>query len=190
MARPRSEDKRKSLLAAAVEVFAEQGPAAPTARIAKVAGVAEGSLFTYFASKDELFNQLYLELKQELHEVMLGSYPRAASVRERTEHIWQTYVNWGVAAPHKRKVLNQLMVSERICAQTRAAGSAGFDDFNALLDDGREQKLLRAQPPNFIGAILAGLAEATIECMLRAPDQAADYRQAGFAAFWNAIVIH
>ena len=40
MARPRSEDKRNALLAAAVRVFAEDGINAPTARIAKVAGVA------------------------------------------------------------------------------------------------------------------------------------------------------
>jgi len=54
MARPKSDDKRNAILAAAIEVVAEQGLAAPTAKIAKLAGVAEGSLFTYFATQDEL----------------------------------------------------------------------------------------------------------------------------------------
>ena len=63
MARPKSDDKRNAILAAATQVVAEQGVGAPTATIAKVAGVAEGTLFTYFATKDELLNRLYLELK-------------------------------------------------------------------------------------------------------------------------------
>jgi AcrR family transcriptional regulator len=35
-------------------------------RIAKEAGVANSSLFTYFKIKTDLFNQLYLELKTEM----------------------------------------------------------------------------------------------------------------------------
>src|SRR5579864_320739 len=78
MARPRSEDKRNAILAAAAQVIAEQGIGAPTARIARLAGVAEGTLFTYFDTKDELLNQLYLEIKAELREAMMATYPKTA----------------------------------------------------------------------------------------------------------------
>lgn len=54
MARPRSEDKRQTILRAAIQLFAEEGLNAPTARIAKLAGVAEGTVFTYFTNKDGL----------------------------------------------------------------------------------------------------------------------------------------
>jgi hypothetical protein len=63
MARPLSEEKRTAILEATAEVVAMLGVSAPTAKIAKEAGVAEGTLFTYFANKDELLNGLYLELK-------------------------------------------------------------------------------------------------------------------------------
>src|ERR1700722_13174654 len=59
MARPRSEDKRKALMAAATRVIVAQGLSAPTAVVAREAGVSNGSLFTYFDTKAELFNQLY-----------------------------------------------------------------------------------------------------------------------------------
>ena len=62
MARPRSEDKRDAILTAASELVATQGLGAATAKIAKQAGVAEGTLFIYFANKDDLLNQLYLEI--------------------------------------------------------------------------------------------------------------------------------
>jgi AcrR family transcriptional regulator len=47
MARPRSEDRRASLLDAATKEFAEHGLSAPTSLISKIAGVSEGSFFTY-----------------------------------------------------------------------------------------------------------------------------------------------
>ena len=79
MARPKSDDKRNAILAAATQVVAEQGVGAPTATIARVAGVAEGTLFTYFATKDELLNRLYLELKLELSQAMRTATPLPGS---------------------------------------------------------------------------------------------------------------
>ena len=84
MARPKSEDKRNAILAAATQVIAEQGLGAPTARIAKVAGVAEGTLFTYFESKDVLLNELYLDIKAGMREVMMTTYPESGSQRARS----------------------------------------------------------------------------------------------------------
>ncbi len=53
MARPKSEDKKQALLEAATAAFAQSGIAASTSAIARSAGVAEGTLFRYFATKDE-----------------------------------------------------------------------------------------------------------------------------------------
>ena len=51
MARPKDPEKHRAILDAAVEEIAETGLGAPTAKIAKRAGIAEGTLFTYFATK-------------------------------------------------------------------------------------------------------------------------------------------
>jgi len=53
MARVRSPAKRTAILRAAVHEIAEAGLGAPTAKIARRAGVAAGTLFTYFATKEE-----------------------------------------------------------------------------------------------------------------------------------------
>lgn len=52
MARPKSEDKKQALLEAATQAIAQSGIAASTAVIARNAGVAEGTLFRYFATKE------------------------------------------------------------------------------------------------------------------------------------------
>jgi AcrR family transcriptional regulator len=103
MARPLSEDKRTAILEAATEVVAMLGVSAPTAKIANGAGVAEGTLFTYFANKDELLNRLYLELKMDLRDAMMTGYPAGKTLIERNRHIWDRYTGWGSAHPLKRE---------------------------------------------------------------------------------------
>jgi AcrR family transcriptional regulator len=94
MARPKSEDKRNAILDAATRVFAERGlTAAPTSEISKQAGVAEGTLFTYFKTKDDLINALYREIKLELADAMMSGFLRKKTVRTRLRHVWDGYVN-------------------------------------------------------------------------------------------------
>ena len=187
MARPKSEDKRNALLAAATQVIAELGVSAPTARIAQLAGVAEGTLFTYFRTKDELLNELYLALKGELRDVMLPTYPRAESVKSRARHAWRKYIEWGVANPDKRKAMTQLSVSDRISERTRAASLEAFAEVNTLLRESIAHGALRDHPPAFAAAILGSLAETTMDFISREPKRAERYSAAGFEAFWNAI---
>ncbi|HEX6040326.1 TetR/AcrR family transcriptional regulator [Longimicrobium sp.] len=187
MARRKSEDKRNALLAAATEVVAEQGLGAPTARIARQAGVAEGTLFTYFGSKDELLNALYLELKGEMRDALMGAFPRGGSVRERAWHVWNAYVEWGVAHPPRRRALAQLAVSDRITPETRARTEAGFGDLSALIAERVAEGALRDQPFAFTAAILGALADMTMDFVIRYPDQAETYTRAGFEAFWRAV---
>ena len=78
MARPKSEDKKQALLEAATAAFAQSGIAASTALIARNAGVAEGTLFRYFATKDDLLNALYLHLKQDYIKGVLEDYAGTA----------------------------------------------------------------------------------------------------------------
>src|SRR5712675_1273665 len=104
MARPKSENKRNAILDAATRVFAERGlTAAPTSEISRQAGVAEGTLFTYFKTKDELINALYREIKLELADAMMSDFPRKKNVRTKLQQVWDRYVNWGIAHPRQRK---------------------------------------------------------------------------------------
>jgi AcrR family transcriptional regulator len=185
MARPRSEDKRQAILLAATRLFAEEGLNAPTARIAKAAGVAEGTLFTYFASKDELLNQLYLELKGQLRSAMAP--PVRAGLREQVRQAWLSYVAWGVAHPQEHQVLARLGLSDRILEATRAQGLQAFCEVSRLLEAVQAKGGLRDQPQAFVGALMAAMADTTMDFINRDPAAAEPTREAGFAAFWNAI---
>src|SRR6202789_1833119 len=159
MAKPKSEDKRNSILSAAIQVFAERGLGAPTAAVTSAAGIAEGSLFTYFKTKDELINALYRELKLELADAMMSSFPRKQSVRHRLEHVWNGYVQWGVANPDQQKVLKQIQVWGGLTEESRQAGSAPFTEIQRMAEDAMALKIYKDIPQTLIGAALSSLAE-------------------------------
>ena len=189
MARPKSEAKRNAILAAATRLFAERGlTAAPTSEISKAAGVAEGTLFTYFKTKDDLINALYREIKLELADAMMSDFPRKKHVRTRLRHAWDRYVNWGIAHPKQRKVLGQLQVSEVLTKESRDAGSAPFVEFQIMVRDAIEQHVLRADLPiELISRMLAASAEATIDLIALKPRMATKYRDGGFEIYWAGI---
>src|SRR5260370_13449861 len=112
MARPRSDDKRNAIMAAATRVIVTHGLSAPTAMIAKKAGVSNGSLFTYFKTKSDLFNELYLELKAEVASEALEGRPPGAELRDQLFHAWSKWMGWAVSNPEKRRALAQLGVSD------------------------------------------------------------------------------
>src|ERR1700742_1121599 len=104
MARPRSDDKRNAIMAAAVRVVASQGLSAATATIAKEAGVSNGSLFTYFETKSDLLNQLYLEIKAEAAEAAMNGVSDTADIRKRALQSWTSSLAWSTTYPAKRRV--------------------------------------------------------------------------------------
>ena len=189
MARPRSEDKRNAILDAATRLFAERGlTAAPTSQISKLAGVAEGTLFTYFKTKDDLINALYREVKLELADAMMSDFPRKKNIRTKLRHVWDRYVNWGIANPRQRKVLAQLTVSEVLTKESRDAGSAPFVEFQAMIRDAIEQRVFRNDVPvELISKSLAALVEATIDLTESNRARAKQYQDSGFQMFWAGI---
>jgi AcrR family transcriptional regulator len=189
VARPKSEDKRNAILDAATRLFAERGlTAAPTSEISKQAGVAEGTLFTYFKTKDDLINALYREIKLELADAMMSDFPRKKKVATRLRHVWDRYVNWGIANPKRRKVLAQLTVSEVLTKESRDAGGAPFVEFQIMIRDAIEQRVFRNDVPvELISKSLAALVEATIDLMVSNRSQAKQYRDSGFQLFWAGI---
>jgi len=189
VARPRSEDKRNAILDAAIEEFAVRGVwTTPTSAISKAAGVAEGTLFTYFASKDVLVNELYRALKLDLADAMLSGYPAGGSARDKFHHVWTRYLHWAMKSPLKCKVMGQLRVSDRIAPETREAGSAPFVELLREAEDCVRRKVVRDVPVHFIGAMFSGLADATMDVLAGPADgSGTDYVKAGFEVFWSGI---
>jgi AcrR family transcriptional regulator len=146
MARARSPEKRSAILRAAVYEIAEAGLGAPTAKIAGRARVAAGTLFTYFANKEALLNELFLELKSEVYTRVNADFPHNESLERRTRHIWSSFLDWAIEFPAKRKVSVQLNVSDLIATETRARIAAQRGTVDKTLSELGTRGALRGLP--------------------------------------------
>ncbi len=85
MPRPKTGNKHERLIAAAANLFAEKGFAyTTTAEVSDSAGVAAGTLYLYFSSKDEL---LYSTLEAFLDALSMEVVPGIAAAETRPEKL-------------------------------------------------------------------------------------------------------
>jgi AcrR family transcriptional regulator len=187
MARPKSEEKRSKLLSAATEVFAKNGLSASTCSITNAAGMAEGTLFIYFKGKDDLINELYAEIKQDLGEAMLAGYPRKGSIKSRFKHIWNRYVDWGIENPDKLAAVHKIKVWEGLKPGVRDASMAKFEEVHSLYESAVEEGSFQKVPHDFLLAMLSAQAETAMQFMRLHPKEADLYKNRGFEMFWNGI---
>ncbi|MGH3247613.1 MAG: TetR/AcrR family transcriptional regulator [Trebonia sp.] len=187
MARPKSDDKRDALLAAATRVIVAQGLSAPTAVIAREAGVSNGSLFTYFETKADLFNQLFLELKTGMAAASLEGLPLQEPLREQFSRMWSNWMRWATSNPDKRRALALLSVSDDIAPQTRAASHLAMAEIAEMLERARAGGPMPDAPMEFVVAIMNSLAEATMDFMVSDPARADEHSRVGFDALYRVV---
>ncbi len=84
----RGGDKRERILDAAVRVFARKGfHATRVSEVAKAAGVADGTIYLYFESKDHLLVSLFEDRVERLLAYLETELPRAATASHRLQRI-------------------------------------------------------------------------------------------------------
>ncbi|EBA4655241.1 MmcQ/YjbR family DNA-binding protein [Salmonella enterica subsp. enterica serovar Infantis] len=188
MARPKSEDKKQALLEAATQAIAQSGIAASTAVIARNAGVAEGTLFRYFATKDELINTLYLHLKQDLCQSMIMELDRSITdAKMMTRFIWNSYISWGLNHPARHRAIRQLAVSEKLTKETEQRADDMFPELRDLCHRSVLMVFMSDEYRAFGDGLFLALAETTMDFAARDPARAGEYIALGFEAMWRAL---
>lgn len=174
-------------MAAATRVIAAQGLSAPTAVIAREAGVSNGSLFTYFETKADLFSQLYLELKTGMAAASLEGLPAKAPLREQFSRMWSNWMRWATSNPGKRRALALLSVSDDIDQESRDASHKAMADVAELLERARAGGPMRDASMGFVSGLMNALAEATMDFMVNDPANADEHCRAGFGALCRML---
>jgi AcrR family transcriptional regulator len=186
LARPKSDRKRKAILDAAMELFAKRGIThSPTSAISSVAKVAEGTLFTYFKTKDELINELYRELRQELDRELVD-YPFTADARARLRYVWDRYLGLALKHPRRLKVLQQLRASGRLLKGAEAPNMAMVEVLHST-KEAAETGGLQNVSAEFLVLLFRAQVEATAEFIGAHRDLEAESREAGFKIIWRGL---
>jgi len=174
-------------MSAAIRVVACRGLGAPTATIAKEAGVSNGSLFTYFATKADLLNQLYIELKSEMAAVALDGLPTERDMRSQMLHMWSRWLRWAAHSPEKRRTLAHLDVSDDITPESRQIAHQTMAGIAKLLELSCVNGPMRDAPLGFVVALMSAMADTTIDFMIRDPEHSDDHCTTAFDAMWRML---
>ena len=167
------EARRHDVMQAAVRVFLARGVQAATmAEIAREAGVSKGSLYLYFASKDDLYLSIAIawlaELQVKLDEV---SAARHKSALELMRAAAKVYVRHALASPgHFQVIMSWLNTAYSLDERTplfseyRAAIAHKHAFMTAAIDAAKEDGSLRSQQPS--ARILVQLWGAVVGLLL------------------------
>lgn len=101
-------DRAEAVRHALIRLVARGGfHGASMAAIAKEAGVATGTAYVHYASKDELVLATYLEVKQALGEAALASVDAKATPRDQFAQLWRGIQHHLEADPDRARFLVQ-----------------------------------------------------------------------------------
>lgn len=98
--RPDRPDRRDAILEAALRCFVDRGfygTAIP--EIAKAAGVAAGTIYHYFESKEVLVNTLFRSWKLEVAQRVFTKFPQDAGPREQFRVMWHEMIGFARENP-------------------------------------------------------------------------------------------
>jgi len=124
--------KRKIIIEVAINLFVERGfHGTPTSLIAKEAGIATGTLFNYFKTKDILINEIFREMKLEQTNYVLKNLEREKTSKKKMKKIWNDFILWNLENPTKKSFIKYFSNSNFISDDTK---TEVYKNYRFLLD--------------------------------------------------------
>jgi len=182
--RRRSGDKRERILEAAVKVFARNGfHATRVSEVAKAAGVADGTIYLYFKSKEELLFSLFEDRIDKLLVYMREELPKKPDAPARLRAVIDMQLGLLEGERDLAEVITVIIrQSTRLLKEFAApAFSAYLDAIAKIIAEGQATGAFRADvsPSIAARAIFGALDGITLTWALGRAEQGALGRAAG-----------
>ncbi|TLM67179.1 MAG: TetR/AcrR family transcriptional regulator [Deltaproteobacteria bacterium] len=152
-------EKRDEIIRAAMELIAEHGfHGAPMALVAERAGVAAGTIYRYFESKDDLIRETHARLEGQILAALTEDYPATQPVRERFLHIGRKLVEYFIASPMEFRFMEQFFNSPYGAAHRREKlfGNKEKSIIFKLFEEALEQQIIKPLPLPVLCALTFG----------------------------------
>lgn len=190
MARVLAPDKRENFLRAALKLFVRFGVQnTSTAAIAKEAGTAAGTLFLYFPTKQDLINELVLQISKDQSEYMQTLLNRSLPVRDMFFMIWQGSIRWFLEHRDAYEYVQQVRDTGLVDKAVVKESGKSFVYFYDAIQKGLNEEILKPYPLELIGAFLYQDIVAVMNLLRTQPrsKKRDEIIQAGFEIFWDGV---
>jgi len=183
--------KKQLLLETALALFVDQGIyATSTASIAKAAGVANGTLFHHFSSKDILVLELYKDIKRNFALQIPHLELDAAQLKQQAKLIWQQAIDWALANADQQKFCLLVMQYQPLSAQAKA--QVFHDEFGflkQLILFGQQHQLIANYPIELMLESAHGQFLTSSQFFINNVELAhnSQYTEAAFNLFWRSF---
>lgn len=150
-------EKKKLILESALERIKDHGfHACPMSKVAQNAGVAAGTIYTYFESKDELIIELFDHVKQTIYEKVSQNDDPSLEFKERFFSLWNCLVGLYVEKPSIQRFFEQFMNSPYNTAEIQNKENLWHQWSDNFFKEGIEKGYLKALNPNVISIMVLG----------------------------------
>lgn len=122
--------------------------------IAREAGVANGTLFHYYKTKDELIVALYVQLKKEMGSCIAIEQNSGDSIMERCRKCYIAALNWGLNNSIEFRFIQQFGNSPYVQLTPKDLQEQSQSWMN-VIQEGIKAKIIKALPPEYITSILS-----------------------------------
>lgn len=183
-------DKNTAIMDAALKLFTERGfHGTSTAQISKDAGVATGTLFNYFPTKEDLINSLYFEVKGELSQAMGKDIEAEGTFQDKLRKIWSNLVKWGVDNPEEFLFVGQFCSSPYITKFTRDEVMKEYVFLHKLVDEGIKTEEIRDFSAELVIAMFYQGSRAVVNFILDSDPSLDENKiiEDGFQIIWRGL---
>ncbi|MET0298791.1 MAG: TetR/AcrR family transcriptional regulator [Flavitalea sp.] len=144
-----------------LELIGENGfHGVPMSQVAKNAGVAAGTIYHYFESKDAIIRELSIYIRQQMADAMFGSEHEGKDLKTRFFVGWLRICGYFINNPHALTFIEQYNsspYSKRACEPV----SPFKERFDAFFQIAREQGIVKNVSSNLIASIVFGCITTT-----------------------------
>ncbi|NQU86270.1 MAG: TetR/AcrR family transcriptional regulator [Mariniphaga sp.] len=183
-------DKKEKILKTSLKLFVERGfHNTPTSLIAKEAGVATGTLFHYFNTKELLINTLYLEVKDNMMVDLTSNLDNQETIKAKMKQIFMNSLSWAFNKPEQQLFFMQYSHSPFIDQLTRQQGMQRFNKIFDIIEEGGKTDVLKNISTEMLFEIAQGLINGSIKYFKENKEyfENKETLENAFLTFWDAI---
>lgn len=162
--RMKVKDKRKAILEASLSLITSHGFHGTSMKmIAETAQIAAGTIYVYFANKEEMIKALYQEIGLEINEIINTHNKPELAFSVNFMSIWMAILDFYRMDPRKPEFITQFTYSPYIIDEVDGGSNILLEPINTIFEEAKNKELVKNLP---IASLIA-LSHSPITALVR-----------------------